>query len=208
MDPRAGLLKTVGVRVAERAASKAIHSIPTAVLLKLNKAVGHSLVVKCGKVRASIATGVPLDASPVWGRGWSERAAPSFEPQPPRASPKRSAPPPCAQPPRSSSQRLSPRSSISYTAKPGGSGYAVPKAVRVLSSLKGGRGVFPQGGVIKLHRAVPIVGGMVAGGFDAGACMVVGRVATRMFRPPQEGEESLAALDWDGTVDVDDFTVL
>jgi hypothetical protein len=37
--------------------------------------------------------------------------------------------------------------------------------------------------------------------------MVVGRVATRMFRPPQEGEESLAGLDWDGSVDVDDFTV-
>jgi hypothetical protein len=59
----------VGVRVAERFAIKAIQSIPTAVLLELNKAVGPSLLVKCGQVRASIATGVPLDASPVWGRG-------------------------------------------------------------------------------------------------------------------------------------------
>lgn len=64
--------------------------------------------------------------------------------------------------------------------------------------------------MIKLHRAVPLVGGVVAGSFDAGACMVVGRVAVRLFRPPSQGEmdQDTLALDWAGTVDVEDFTVL
>jgi uncharacterized protein (DUF697 family) len=64
--------------------------------------------------------------------------------------------------------------------------------------------------MIKLHRAVPLVGGVVAGSFDAGACMVVGRVAVRLFKPPPPGEtdHDMLALDWAGTVDVEDYTVL
>ena len=59
-DNAVSVLKTMGVRVAEKAASKAINSIPTAVLVRLNKAVGTTLVVKCGKVlRSKHGTHVP-----------------------------------------------------------------------------------------------------------------------------------------------------
>ena len=64
--------------------------------------------------------------------------------------------------------------------------------------------------MIKLHRAVPLVGGVVAGSFDAGACRVGGGGAVRLFKPPPPGEtdHDMLALDWAGTVDVEDYTVL
>jgi hypothetical protein len=37
-------------------------------------------------------------------------------------------------------------------------------------------------GVINLSKAVPVVGGIVGGGFDAYSCRVVGRVAREIFR--------------------------
>lgn len=62
-----------------------------------------------------------------------------------------------------------------------------------------------ESGAIKLQRAVPIIGGMVAGSFDAGACVVVGRVAARMFSPDNV---DLKQIDWVDTLDVDDFKVV
>uniref|UniRef100_A0A7S0WGE0 Uncharacterized protein n=1 Tax=Pyramimonas obovata TaxID=1411642 RepID=A0A7S0WGE0_9CHLO len=64
-------------------------------------------------------------------------------------------------------------------------------------------------GAIKLQRAIPIVGGMVAGGFDAGACMVVGKVAIKMFQPFERDPLGQTRLAWDGTIDVggSDYTV-
>jgi len=40
-----------------------------------------------------------------------------------------------------------------------------------------------QQGVINLSRAVPVVGGIVSGSFDAVACRAVGRVSVDLFRP-------------------------
>ena len=37
-------------------------------------------------------------------------------------------------------------------------------------------------GVINLIKAVPLVGGLVTGGFDAAACRTVGKVAHNLFK--------------------------
>ncbi|KAK3262331.1 hypothetical protein CYMTET_28808 [Cymbomonas tetramitiformis] len=39
-----------------------------------------------------------------------------------------------------------------------------------------------ESGAIKLQRVVPLLGGAVAGAFDASACVVAGRVAGRVFK--------------------------
>eukprot|EP00238_Polyblepharides_amylifera_P003231 CAMPEP_0196592784 /NCGR_PEP_ID=MMETSP1081-20130531/73787_1 /TAXON_ID=36882 /ORGANISM="Pyramimonas amylifera, Strain CCMP720" /LENGTH=296 /DNA_ID=CAMNT_0041916573 /DNA_START=254 /DNA_END=1144 /DNA_ORIENTATION=+ len=110
-DSAWGVLKTMGVRVMEKATHRAILRIPTVALVKINKAVGTKLIVKCG-----------------------------------------------------------------------------------------------EGGAIKLQRAVPIIGGVVAGGFDASACLLVGEVASKMFKP-ENMEEIKNLIDWDGVIDVDDYSI-
>jgi uncharacterized protein (DUF697 family) len=61
-------------------------------------------------------------------------------------------------------------------------GWASPALFKKLEHAAGVSATAAAGNLAKLGKFVPVVGGVVAGGFDAAMTQLIGRTADRVFR--------------------------